>query len=92
MSAKLRWFVSLVIVCCFLVLALHGTAVAEDWEWGGGGYCNVPELDPGTAASGLALLGGGLLLLVERFRAGGRKKQAKRDHPEGPTDTSVSQL
>jgi hypothetical protein len=28
----------------------------------------VPELDPGTAASGIALLVGGALLLVERYR------------------------
>jgi hypothetical protein len=27
-----------------------------------------PELDPGTAASGLALLAGGLLFLIERRR------------------------
>lgn len=77
MSKKLRWLVSVVVVCCVFLLALHGTAAADDWggSWGGGGYCNVPELDPGTAASGLALLGGGLLLLVERFRGRGRGRK-----------------
>lgn len=89
MSTKLRWLFLVVMSCSVLVLALHGTAAADDWYWGG--YCNVPELDPGSAASGLALLGGGLLLLVERFRAGGRQRQAKRDRPGDSTDTSVSQ-
>ena len=28
----------------------------------------APELDPGTAASGVALLVGGALLLIERYR------------------------
>ncbi len=27
-----------------------------------------PELDPGSSAAGLAILGGGLMYLVERFR------------------------
>ncbi len=71
MSAKLRWLTSVIIACGLLVLALHGTAFAWDW---GGGYCSVPELDPGTAASGVALLGGGLLLLVERYRHRGREE------------------
>lgn len=31
-------------------------------------FSEVPELDPGTAASGLALLVGGLMLLIERRR------------------------
>jgi len=41
-----------------LVLAITGTAYAD----------GVPELDPGTASSGLALLAGGFLLLLERHR------------------------
>ena len=35
---------------------------------GGTAHAAVPELDPGTAASGLALLAGGLLFLIERRR------------------------
>jgi len=42
-----------------IVLGLAGTASA---------LIAVPELDPGTATSGLALLAGGALLLIERFR------------------------
>lgn len=49
---------TLILVCSFWVLTLCGTAGASE----------VPELDPGTAASGLALLAGGLLLLLERRR------------------------
>jgi hypothetical protein len=40
-----------------LTLALDGIAQAS-----------VPELDPGTASSGIALLVGGALLVVERYR------------------------
>jgi hypothetical protein len=39
-------------------LAIGGTAYA----------IQVPELDPGTAASGVALFVGGVLLLIERHR------------------------
>jgi hypothetical protein len=35
---------------------------------GGVAHAGVPELDPGTAASGVALLVGGALLLIERYR------------------------
>jgi hypothetical protein len=34
----------------------------------------VPELDPGLAISGVAMLGGGLLVLADRFR---RRKKGK---------------
>ncbi len=44
--------------CALLTLAMGGTAYASP----------VPELDPGTAASGIALLVGGALLLIERHR------------------------
>jgi len=43
--------------CALFTLAMGGIA-----------YASVPELDPGTASSGLALLAGGFLLLVERHR------------------------
>jgi hypothetical protein len=42
-----------------LTLALGGVAHALE---------AVPELDPGTASSGVALLAGGALLLIERYR------------------------
>ena len=48
---------SLATLCLF---GLGGTAHAF--------YSEVPELDPGIAASGLALLAGGLMLLIERRR------------------------
>jgi len=46
------------ISCGLLLLGLHGTAFAAP----------VPELDPGTASSGLVLAVGATLLLIERFR------------------------
>jgi hypothetical protein len=49
---------ALVGACALFTLAMGGTAHAAP----------VPELDPGTAASGIALLVGGALLLVERYR------------------------
>ncbi len=50
---------TLVGACALLTLAMGGTAYAIE---------AVPELDPGTAASGIALLVGGALLLIERHR------------------------
>jgi len=41
-----------------LTLALGGVAHAGA----------APEIDPGTASSGVALLAGGALLLIERYR------------------------
>jgi hypothetical protein len=41
-----------------MVVGLAGTASATP----------VPEIDPGTATSGLALLAGAVLLLIERRR------------------------
>ena len=49
---------SLIGVCALLTLALGGVVHAAA----------VPELDPGTASSGVALLVGGALLLIERYR------------------------
>jgi len=49
--------VSLAGACALFTLAIGGTA-----------YAAVPELDPGTAASGIALFVGGALLLIERHR------------------------
>jgi hypothetical protein len=50
---------SLAIACGLLLLGLHGTASASN--------TTVPELDPGTASSGVALAVGVTLLLLERF-------------------------
>jgi len=44
--------------CALFTLGLAGTAHAAA----------LPELDPSTAASGVALLVGGVLLLLERHR------------------------
>lgn len=45
-----------------LLMALHGNAGAVE--------AVVPEIDPSTMASGVAILGGAALLLIERFRRG----------------------
>jgi hypothetical protein len=52
---------SLFVAAAFVMftLALGGVALAGS---------SVPELDPGTAVSGVALLVGGALLLIERYR------------------------
>ena len=44
--------------CAMLTVGLAGMALAD----------GVPELDPGTATSGVALLVGGAMLLIERYR------------------------
>jgi hypothetical protein len=46
--------------CALFTLAIGGTAYAH--------WTEAPELDPGTAASGLAMFVGGALLLIERHR------------------------
>ena len=51
--------------CGLLLLALYGTASAQSTD---ALITAVPEIDPGTAASGLAVLAGAALLLIERFR------------------------
>lgn len=44
-----------------LVVALHGSASAFN-------NIGVPEIDPGTLGSGVAILTGAALVLIERFR------------------------
>jgi len=58
MKKYLPLLVRLVGACAILTLALGGVAFAGV----------APELDPGTASSGVALLVGGTLLLIERYR------------------------
>jgi hypothetical protein len=43
---------------CLVLSAFAGTAMATP---------STPEIDPGTGASALALLSGGILLLTDRF-------------------------
>ncbi len=50
---------SLGISCGLLLLALRGVASAGP---------RVPEIDPGSAGSGIALLVGAALVLIERVR------------------------
>ena len=57
MRQNLPRLIPLVGACAMLMLALAGVA-----------HATVPELDPGTASSGVALLVGGALLLIERYR------------------------
>jgi hypothetical protein len=45
-------------------VGIAGSALAQVYD----GVAAVPELDPGTMTSGLALLIGGGLLLLERYR------------------------
>jgi hypothetical protein len=59
MKKHLSRLAPLVGACAMLTLALGGVARALQ---------AVPELDPGTASSGVALLVGGALLLIERYR------------------------
>jgi hypothetical protein len=54
-TSRLFWLGSSV---AMLVVGLAGTASATP----------VPEIDPATATSGLALLAGAVLLLIERRR------------------------
>lgn len=75
---KLNWHRSaMVLVGVGLLLAagLHGTALAQTEQfhhgtWGGwcGSFGDAPELDPGAIRSGLALLVGTGLMIVDRFR------------------------
>ena len=58
MKEYLPRLVGLLGACATLTLALGGVAHANP----------APELDPGTASSGVALLVGGALLLIERYR------------------------
>jgi len=58
MKDYLPRLIGLAFVCTILTLALDGTAQATA----------LPELDPGTASSGVALLVCGALLLIERYR------------------------
>jgi hypothetical protein len=61
---NLGWsFAARVGSCALFVVALESSALA--WLNRPG----VPELDPGMAGNGLALLAGGLLLLVDRYRS-----------------------
>jgi hypothetical protein len=57
------------VVAILFLISFAGVASAGGWNWGGdgGGYC-APELDPGSSAGGLALLVGGCLIALERFR------------------------
>jgi hypothetical protein len=57
-----RILLQLGVSCGLLLLALHGTASAQVIPTA------VPEIDAGTATSGLALLAGGALYLIERCR------------------------
>ena len=47
--------------CSLILLTLAGTARA-DWT------PSVPEIDPSLLGSGLALLAGGVLVVMERYR------------------------
>ncbi len=56
--------VLLTAICLFL-LGFAGTALAH---WHHHHHHRAPELDPTLVGSGLAVLGGSVLLLIERYR------------------------
>jgi len=56
------WIACATAAAAFFVIGFGGVASAY---WG----ARAPELDPGTGANGLALLAGGLLLALERYRS-----------------------
>jgi hypothetical protein len=49
------------------LLQLAGTALAHG-HGHGHGWGHAPEIDPSLIGSGLALLGGSFLLIIERYR------------------------
>ena len=57
-----RILLQVAVSCGLLLLGVQGTASAQSVS------VAVPEIDPGTAASGLALLAGSALYLIERYR------------------------
>ena len=48
-----------------LLIGVSGVALARICPYGN---CSVPELDPGLAGSGIALLAGGVLMILSRRR------------------------
>ncbi len=57
----MRVFLGLVL----LLIGVSGVALARVCP---GGNCSVPELDPSLAGSSLALLAGGVLMILSRRR------------------------
>lgn len=58
-------------LCTLSVLAIDGIALAHGFHhgWGHGHHWgHAPEIDPNLIGSGLALLGGSLMVIVERYR------------------------
>lgn len=65
------------LLCLILVLGVGGVAHAHGFPWpwnlfghghGAGADHGAPEIDPSLIGSGLALLGGSLMVIVERYR------------------------
>ena len=67
-SAVKRWTFGTLVPGLVMSCVLGAAAVAQGGGHGGGGHGGAPEIDPGLAASGLALLVGGTLLLTGRKR------------------------
>ena len=69
-----RSWILLLAVAGLILLGLNGSALADwPWNWIGGdhhhwGGRHAPELDPGMIGSGIALLVGAGLLIVDRYR------------------------
>jgi hypothetical protein len=67
----LRKALPLFVPCSLLLLTLAGTAMANQNQGGnsqGQNYGGAPEIDPSLLGSGLALLAGGVLVVLERYR------------------------
>jgi hypothetical protein len=60
----MKWL-TLVQKSCGLMLIMAAIATPA---FAGGMHCDVPEIDPGSVGSALALLTGGFLMITERFR------------------------
>lgn len=54
-----------VLALALLFIGLSGVALARICP---GGNCAVPEMDPGLAGNSLALLAGGVLMILSRRR------------------------
>lgn len=68
---------ALVAPSAVFLLGLAGTALAHPgfghgwahgWDWDHHHWGSAPEIDPSLMSSGLALLAGSVMLVVERYR------------------------
>jgi len=68
MKAFLRRALSSFAASALFLIAFAGLALAHGHGHHWGQWGHAPEIDPSLIGSGLALLGGGILLLIEKYR------------------------